>query len=202
VLDGPTHNRERAPPYACARRKGCASRLRRGQTNEKFDGLVHTRLSLIRQRFFPQEIPMRILAAVPIVALFLVAGAQAGDEALVKKELAALRGNWNVVKGAAENQDVNMQFSIVEESLRIDIGGAFKDFTIKINAAKKPKEIDIITIAPDGSDLAMLGIYQLQGDTLRICFADFGKQRPTEFKAKADSKQVHYVLKREKKQDK
>jgi uncharacterized protein (TIGR03067 family) len=142
---------------------------------------------------------MRVLAAVSVVALSLLAGARAGDEALVKKELAALRGTWNVVKGAAENQDVNTRFSIVEDRLRIDIGGAFKDFTIKINAAKQPKEIDVITLAPDGSDRAMLGIYQLEGDTLQICFDDFGKKRPTEFKAKADSKQANYVLKREKK---
>jgi len=120
----------------------------------------------------------------------------------VKNELPALRGTWNVVMGAAEKQGLNTQFSIVEDSLRIEIGGVFKDFPIKVNPAKKPKEIDIITLAPDGSVKWMLGIYFLENDTLNICFDDFGKKRPAEFKAKAGSKQANYVLKREKKKDK
>ena len=48
----------------------------------------------------------------------------------------------------------------------------------------------------------MLGVYKLEGDTLKVCMGGFGKKRPTEFKAKADSKQSMYVLKREMKKDK
>ena len=124
----------------------------------------------------------------------MLGGAQAGDEALVKKELEALRGNWNV-KGA--DNGLQTQWSMVEDSLQIRIGGAYIDAKFKVNPAKKPKEIDIITLMADGSDRVLPGIYKLDGDTLEIHIDESGKKRPTEFKAKAG-----HVMKREKKNDK
>ena len=144
---------------------------------------------------------MRTLASVSVVVFLILGGAQAGDEALLKKELEALRGNWNVVKGGAD-QDSQPQFSMVENSLQIRIGGASADFKFTVNTAKKPKEINITKMLNDGSDTSMLGIYELDGDTLKLCFDGFGKKRPTEFKAKDGSTQSNYVLKREKKKDK
>jgi uncharacterized protein (TIGR03067 family) len=147
---------------------------------------------------------MRTLASVAVVGFLILGGAQTGDEALKKKELEALRGNWNVlIKGAEKaDQDLQQQFSMVENSLQIRIGGASIDLKFTVNPTKKPKEIDMTRTLPDGSDTSMLGIYELNGDTLKLCFNDFGKKRPTEFKAKAGSKQSNFVLKREKKKDK
>ena len=44
----------------------------------------------------------------------------------------------------------------------------------------------------------MLGIYELEGDTFKVCFAAPGKaDRPTEFKSAAGSGHRLLVLKRE-----
>ena len=42
-------------------------------------------------------------------------------------------------------------------------------------------------------------IYELAGDTLRVCYDLSGKKRPTEFKTKADTKLYLVTYKRKKK---
>ena len=57
--------------------------------------------------------------------------------------------------------------------------------TQKLNATKKPSQIDTVaTEGPDKGDI-MLGIYELKGDTLKVCFDPKGKERPSSFTAKA-----------------
>jgi uncharacterized protein (TIGR03067 family) len=156
---------------------------------------------------FTKEVVMRtfaFLSVIAVVVFLILGGAQAGDEVLMKKELEALRGNWNaVIKGAGGNdQDLLHQFSMVENSLQIRMGGNSADFKFTVNPRKKPKEINITRMLPDGSDASMLGIYELDGDTLKLCFDEFGKKRPIEFKAQSGSKQSNFVLKREKQKGK
>jgi uncharacterized protein (TIGR03067 family) len=67
--------------------------------------------------------------------------------------------------------------------------------TFELDASKKPKTFDVAAEF-DGQKVTLKGIYQLDGDDLKICF---GEQRPKEFPAKVDSGNVLYVLKRDKK---
>jgi hypothetical protein len=45
----------------------------------------------------------------------------------------------------------------------------------------------------------ILGIYEISGDTLKVCFDPEGKKRPTEFKTAAGSQTTLAVYKRVKK---
>jgi hypothetical protein len=45
----------------------------------------------------------------------------------------------------------------------------------------------------------MLGIYEFEGDTLKVCFDPTGKKRPTEFKSEPGSGNFVNVHKRVKK---
>ena len=68
------------------------------------------------------------------------------------------------------------------------------EFTLDSKA--KPKAIDIKP--PKGSEKLVLGIYELDGDTLKICFNEDAK-RPKEFASAEGSRTVLLILKREKK---
>ena len=57
--------------------------------------------------------------------------------------------------------------------------------TFKIDPAAMPKAIDSSPAADPSKPI--LGIYEFDGDTLRVCNAPPGKPRPSDFEAKAGS---------------
>ena len=69
--------------------------------------------------------------------------------------------------------------------------------TFKIDASKKPKTIDFQPAAAKAQPL--LGIYEFDGDAWRICYANPGKERPTEFTPKEGTGYTLAVWEREKK---
>jgi uncharacterized protein (TIGR03067 family) len=65
--------------------------------------------------------------------------------------------------------------------------------TYTLDAAKDPKTVDVVT------DLnTSRGILRLEGDNLMICGVPTGEERPEEFTTKPGTKQVLFVLKRQK----
>jgi uncharacterized protein (TIGR03067 family) len=70
--------------------------------------------------------------------------------------------------------------------------------TYKVDVSKKPKQIDMTFTEGPEKDKTMVGIYELEGDTYRVCVNPTGKGRPTEFASKPGSGHVLEVLKREK----
>ena len=69
-----------------------------------------------------------------------------------------------------------------------------KEAEFTLDATKKPKAIEIK--APDGK--THQGIYEFDGDTLKICFVEEG-DRPTKFESAEGSRSMLIVLKRQKK---
>src|SRR5262249_16780294 len=70
--------------------------------------------------------------------------------------------------------------------------------TVKLDATQKPKTIDLMfTEGPEKGNTA-LGIYELNGDTWRICLTVTAKERPKEFATKSGSGLALETLKRKK----
>ena len=64
--------------------------------------------------------------------------------------------------------------------------------TFKLDAAKTPKQMDTISTENE----VMLGIYELEGDSYKVCFAPVGKPRPSEFASKSGSGNILQVWER------
>jgi uncharacterized protein (TIGR03067 family) len=59
--------------------------------------------------------------------------------------------------------------------------------TLALDSARKPKVIDMTPSEGPNTGMPRHGIYEVDGDTLRVCYAAYGKARPTAFASRPDS---------------
>jgi len=124
------------------------------------------------------------------------------------RELKALAGTWRPV--SAENNGYKASEEDLKGALWVrDADGKWTmrrgdeivvEWAVKkIDATKNPKTIDIEVTAGTYKGVVYQGIYELDGDTLRICFALPDRdERPTEFSASKGSIRALSEFKREK----
>lgn len=118
---------------------------------------------------------MAFLAAVIVVPV-----TRADDTA---EELKKLQGTWQVVKGFTGGREVpkevadDSKFTFEGEVLSFESSRDKNTAKIKIELTKSPRTLDAEVI--DGADAGKkrLAIYELAGDTLKICWTR-GENRP------------------------
>jgi uncharacterized protein (TIGR03067 family) len=146
----------------------------------------------------------RLLFLLLVPAFAIVA--QGSDEEAAAKDLKRMEGDWVVVSMVVDgfkvpDDDAMAYFRSVKEN-RYSVSRYRKAAgkgTIRLDATKKPRAIDAL---PDGaSDKAssLLGIYEFDGNKLKLCFARPGTARPTEFRSEQGSGHNLTVWQREKK---
>src|SRR5262245_19314512 len=125
-----------------------------------------------------------------VLALALTVAAPGTKEA--KKDAPGLVGEWAAeaatVGGKAENPPPGTTWSFTADGKSVrKIGDGLKtaEGTYKADAKKDPAQVDI-SEGPKGSP--MTGIYKVDGDTLTLCLAQDGEERPTAFESPAGSK--------------
>jgi uncharacterized protein (TIGR03067 family) len=91
-----------------------------------------------------------------------------------------------------------MTLVMKDDKYIVTVGKAVDQGTVKLNPKAKPKELDITGTDGPNKGKTILAIYELDGDTLRVCYDLSGKGRPTEFKTKADTQLFLVTYKREK----
>lgn len=133
------------------------------------------------------------LAAMGACLLFVPPPVDAQADATDQEKL---QGKWTVESFQYNGMPVDALKDAVREfngdkySLKLTSGEEFSG-TTKIDAAAKPKQIDLQL-----SDRTLKGIYEIDGDTLKISYVLDGDQRPTELASKPDSGVVLAIHKR------
>ncbi len=131
--------------------------------------------------------------------------ASAEDNDASKKDMSQLQGEWTMLSGTADG--MSLPSELLSDSKRVckgdeltvTVGGQLvMKAKITIDASKTPKSIDYNVSGGPNAGKKQLGIYELDGDTLKSCFAAPGAERPTEFTSKPGAKQTLSTWKRAK----
>lgn len=109
-------------------------------------------------------------------------------------DLNALQGNWKPVSAELAGQPM-AETVLKTISLKLDSGryevlvGSSPDRgTYSLDATTKPKGMTVMGTDGPNKGKSFPCIYELQGDTLRICYDLSGTKRPTEFQSLAGTK--------------
>jgi uncharacterized protein (TIGR03067 family) len=141
---------------------------------------------------------MRQLQVV-LLSCFLV-GCGATRAADKSNDTTNLQGTWKMVSCVwnGEPQNGNVQWVVSGDRYTVQLDGkSAETSTITLDGSKK--HIDVFHHdTPQGTYGGKLkGIYELKGDSLKVCYDLKGQRYPTSFEAGKGSGQVLYQLKRE-----
>jgi uncharacterized protein (TIGR03067 family) len=144
----------------------------------------------------------------PLCALAFCFGTvtRADDKGDLEKEFKKFHGVWTFDsveasgKKASADQFKDATVTFAGDKFTVKNGNeVFQAGTQKLDPSKSPKTIDAMITEGQNKGAVMLGIYEIDGDTLKVCFDEAGKKRPTEFKSAPGSDTFVNVHKRIKK---
>jgi uncharacterized protein (TIGR03067 family) len=132
-----------------------------------------------------------------IVGLAVAAGGPKEDAA--DKDFKQLQGTWQATSveqdGGKATEDVAKQMALVfdgEKATFLAGDTVLMQGTVKLDPGAKPRALDLASTAGRVKGQAVAGIYEVDGDTLRICLGAPGGARPAEFKSGKDQPLVAY----------
>jgi uncharacterized protein (TIGR03067 family) len=139
-----------------------------------------------------------------VIASFCFAVLPLTDDTSARRDLALLHGEWRIVSWETEGEKVpreklgdnRLKFEGDEYSQSAGIE-TIERGKVVLKPSESPKTLDFIIKEGDDKGKTQLGIYELEGDTLKICVNKAGStERPTSFTTKPNSQMTSVVLKR------
>lgn len=142
----------------------------------------------------------RSVVGLLVLCCFLGTVAAAADDP-IQKDLAMLQGTWRVksaIRGGKEYPGEDLaQLSFIFKGDELISTRFANDFLqVKLDPSKKPAAIDLVS---KKDKPAIQGIYEIDGDTLKLCWNHASTERPRTFTSAAGSGTIYLVLKRVKK---
>jgi uncharacterized protein (TIGR03067 family) len=137
----------------------------------------------------------------------LVATADTPENQAVKQDRKKYEGTWRVtaldVNGVIMSESDARKFTVTNNAdgawaVKADGKEVWKGNS-KIDPMNQPKTIDFVPTEGAHVGQTSLGIYEIEGDARKLCFAPPGKDRPAEFASKPGSGYILVAFEREKK---
>jgi uncharacterized protein (TIGR03067 family) len=130
--------------------------------------------------------------------IFALAADGEGEDK-VKEDVKKLQGAWTVVDAEGDGKKFdklkNAQFLFEGDKFTVTVNGSDEKSVYMVDPNKKPATFTF----NDERNVAINGIYLLDGDNLKLCIRTEPKlPAPTDFKTAADSKSLFVTLKRAK----
>jgi uncharacterized protein (TIGR03067 family) len=136
-----------------------------------------------------------------LIFVFLMAAEDPKDA--VKKEYDKFEGTWRMESFLMDGKPspikdfADFKMTLKGETFTTDGAEGKSSGTYKVDPTKKPKTLDIVFSSGPNGGVTMLGIYELDGDTYKVCLPTApGAERPKEMASKEGSGLVLEVFKR------
>jgi uncharacterized protein (TIGR03067 family) len=127
-----------------------------------------------------------MLAKAALIPLALLLGSGGANPAL-EGDMARLQGCWTTKVGAKKEVTISLQIKDKTVSATVSTLGLklLAEGEVKIDEKASPKRVDWVKLSmADGHELPeLLGIYELQGDKLKIRNGGLNDERPKAFEA-------------------
>ena len=139
-----------------------------------------------------------------VLGLALLVGAAYADDKDKKSDLDKMKGTWKATSGEAGGQPLPKEaldpivFTVKGDKYTFKSAEEDEEGTLKLDSAKKPAQMDVSITEGKDKGKKQYGIYEIDGDTLKLCFAPPEAERPKDFTTKEGSDSVVMVFKRQK----
>jgi uncharacterized protein (TIGR03067 family) len=122
----------------------------------------------------------------------------------VKQEVKKLEGAWKAVAiehlgRELKGSGITLTFTGHKYAATTVNGVVMEEGTYQIDPSKKPKTMTLSILSGKDKGTTQNALYELQGDTLKICLAQPGKDRPAGFTTKSGTGFEIFMMKRVKK---
>ncbi len=146
-----------------------------------------------------------------ILTFLVVALVGGGDKpGTAKDDKTKMQGTWTIVEAVRDGEEAipeeqrkELRLTIKDDKRTIKVGDeVLSEATYTLDTASKPKGITVKVSTGPLKDKELPGIYEFDGDKLKICLNLEGNERPKEFKSEKGGGTLLQVFKKVKEEKK
>jgi uncharacterized protein (TIGR03067 family) len=144
---------------------------------------------------------MRTRVLPPLALVLFAASAVAQGDA--QKEQAKFQGTWVIESAQADGKEIpsdvfkSFKMTFKGDAYAVQMGQEKIEGAFRLDPSANPKKIDIQPENGPDRGRVQAGVYEFDGDKLKICAAPPGKDRPAGFDTKDKPGQTLLILRKQ-----